>query len=985
MMHQEKRLHDNRKSRRSAMFALVPATPLFCSISFVCGTLLAGDTGTRRVYSNLVDPREHPDYERRAVRPPDWDTFKKLTHLITFRGFEVKDNRIVDYKSALDRHTKTYELGDVLWPFYPMLFADNLEEVVDEIKRRDLYLFEIWGYVPGISVGGMRHFKSLPKALKMLEDKLGPRWLGMDVGEQDGRYIKYYADQMCPTSGSRLEQYYNFLRFFQRMTDDHGNKMAALVSLNFGHYFLKEGVYTLLGAETAQALPNSQVYYSFIRGACKQYGVLWYGNASIYNRWGWKVYGGQGADHGPTQGTSLSLLKRLIYTHILYNSVTVGFENAWFEGNKLSPIGEIQQAAGRWIKANGQPGTMLTPVAIMTDFFAGWSFPRHLYSSNVYRVWGNLPYGPGDYLTDSVIDMLYPEYQNSSYYHDESGFLTPTPYGDIADCLLSDTPNWLLSRYPLLVVAGKLTGGAEIRDKLQAYVEGGGHLVITAGNVAKMPGGLAGVRVVGPAAKFSAKQQIDLEPLPISEESAFELLPLPLPDDCKVLARCGPTPAAVDYAFGKGMMLVLASPFGVGIDPAISGKIPNEVDQPLPNPFPLLKYVTTLLDREFCRQVLFEAGPDSHIVTCRKSPGVYTLGVSNNTLRSLPFEITSHCGPIESIRELAVDISERGVIGHLPPGIDVESIGANDATTIAGGDIRIFEVRLKQELVEEIPHVSPPPRPRGRILPLRKACSIKDEIHARPTFFEHYDGVMVDWRYLASRDVNVLAEEAGWIGRQGLRVIVDLTSGINHYPELSLVNIVTEDHAASMKKIDDVLAKMKALGARDLVLSMHYWNPYPTTDIPESTRRWLEGITNEITSAICKICRRAEEQQTTVHLRIYPGKSPVSLADGLKILNRIDAPNLRLAPSTAYLAASDTKFSMLAAEVRDKIGLWMVGSPAFDIAGQLWSVHEPIAGNKDRQKLKQILSVAPNATIVFDVLYDKHDAEYIDASLLARQ
>src|SRR6202034_2235905 len=109
-----------------------------------------------------------------------------------------------------------------------------------------------------------------------------------------------------------------------------GNKLACLVSCNFGHYFLKQGLYTLIGAETAQGLPNDQLFYSFLRGAGKQYGVLWFGNASVYNRWGSKHYGAAIDDHGPTKGTSLSLMKRLMYSQILYNSVLVGFESGFF-------------------------------------------------------------------------------------------------------------------------------------------------------------------------------------------------------------------------------------------------------------------------------------------------------------------------------------------------------------------------------------------------------------------------------------------------------------------------------------------------------------------------------------------------------------------------------------------------------------------------------------------------------------------------------
>ena len=69
-----------------------------------------------------------------------------------------------------------------------------------------------------------------------------------------------------------------------------------------------------------------------------------------------------------------------------------------------------RRAAQRWVKENGQPGVMHTPVALLLDFYSGWAFPRHLYSGDVYRVWGNRPYDPGDYLTDAVLDLLYPGY-----------------------------------------------------------------------------------------------------------------------------------------------------------------------------------------------------------------------------------------------------------------------------------------------------------------------------------------------------------------------------------------------------------------------------------------------------------------------------------------------------------------------------------------------------------------------------------------------
>jgi hypothetical protein len=535
--------------KTSAPFAHFSA--LLIILAIIVGGPLAAQP-THRVYSHLMNPREHPDDSRRPVRPPDWTTFGGVTQFTTLRGFDIKNGRITNLKQELDKYTLTHELGSVIWPSYEILFASNLGELANEIKRRGLFLFDIWGYVPGSGPGGYwQQFKPPAGVFDILEAKLGDRWLGMDNGEQDGRYIGGFASQMQPMSGSRFEQYLNFQRHFERLTTDLGNKMATLVSLNFGHYFLREGVYTFIGAETGQALPNSQVYYAFIRGAGKQYGVPWFGNASVWNRWGYKTYGEEGPDHGPRKGTSLSLLKRLLYNHILYNSMLAGYESSYFDHEDLSPIGRMQEAAQRWVRANGSPGAMLTPIAVMVDVNSGWSFPRHLYTDNVYRVWGNLPYEEGDYLTDLVLDMLYPGYQDSSYFHDESGFLAPTPYGDSADCLLSDAPGWLLARYPVLVVAGDLSPGFEIRDKLRAYTEAGGRLVISARNVARL-GGLNGV--------------------------PFTLIPDP--------------------------------------EPVSGVRVESGIDKPLPEPYHLSEKAHATLDEVFRSQKLFDAGEGLSLITC---------------------------------------------------------------------------------------------------------------------------------------------------------------------------------------------------------------------------------------------------------------------------------------------------------------------------------------------------------------------------------
>jgi len=889
----------------------------------------------RRVYSHLIDPREHPDYDRRAVRPPGWDTFKNRTQFTCLRGFAMEDDRIVGYREEIEKYTRTHELGDVIWPSYPILFARNLADLAQEIKQRDLYLFDIWGYVPGSGPGGYwQQFTPPAEALQRLEATLGERWLGTDIGEQDGRYIGGYANQMTPASASRLDQYLNFQRHFERMSDDLGHKHATLVSLNFGHYLLKEGTFTLIGAETAQALPNNQVYYAFIRGAGKQYGVPWFGNASVYNRWGYKTYGssgGSGGDtHGPTKGTSLSLMKRLLYSHILYNSVAVGFESGWFEGETLSPIGRIQQAAQRWVKQHGQPGVMYTPVALLLDFYAGWSFPRHLYSGDIFRVWGNLPYGPGDYLTDAVLDLLYPGYADSSYFHDETGFITPTPYGDIADCLLSDAPPWLFARYAVVVVVGELAGGREIRDKLQGYVEGGGHLVITTGNLARLPGGIAGQ--TGTAAPG--------------------------------VTKCG-----------KGRVTVLASDFGIDVKEDFGRPLRSEVDQALPRPFALRSEAGKTLDAIFRQQVLFDAGNRGlSVITCRRGPGEYVLGITNNTWTALPFRITSLCGRIQSIDEMTLEDPELGAVGHLPEGVADTSLGRNTESTIRGGDIRIFAVRVEESNVEVIAHLPPPPRPHGRILPLRGISSVKEQILARPTFFEHFDGVILDWRYLHDREKAALQREAAWINRQGLRVLIDASSGLNLYPTLRLVDNLQADYRQSMTAIADVMVKMQIFGSHDLILSLHRYpeNNFTSEQTQESFEKTLRDMTAE-----------AGKLGITLHLRMALGKPPWSLREMDALIGKIGAGNLRLAASAALLSHAER--SPEATQIlKARLGLWLLAAPQVDVAGKLWDVHAPLHRSAERPKAAEWISLVPRVPVVMDAVFANQDEEYLETQALER-
>ena len=101
-----------------------------------------------KLYPYQMPPSHHPDYQRHHVKSPDASFFNNKIQFIALRDLSG------DYKQKLDQWVVKDKLGDILWVSYPLVFQDNLKEVVAEIKRRNLYLFDLWGYIPGSGPGG---------------------------------------------------------------------------------------------------------------------------------------------------------------------------------------------------------------------------------------------------------------------------------------------------------------------------------------------------------------------------------------------------------------------------------------------------------------------------------------------------------------------------------------------------------------------------------------------------------------------------------------------------------------------------------------------------------------------------------------------------------------------------------------------------------------------------------------------------------------
>lgn len=208
----------------------------------------------KRTYPHLVQPEEYPEFTQRWAKATTRAALDNTVQFATLRRFTEEENKLTDIREKLDLYTREIEMGKVVWPFVSTLLCSNFDELVAEIKKRGLFLFDFWGYVPGTNTAGQSwgQYRVPYRVLELLKRELGDRFLGMDNGEQDGRYIGAYAHMMYPDHQQGPRQYLNFHDYFAQLGDDMGHFITVLCSLNYGHYFAKMGDHIMLGAETAR-------------------------------------------------------------------------------------------------------------------------------------------------------------------------------------------------------------------------------------------------------------------------------------------------------------------------------------------------------------------------------------------------------------------------------------------------------------------------------------------------------------------------------------------------------------------------------------------------------------------------------------------------------------------------------------------------------------------------------------------------------------
>ena len=130
-----------------------------------------------------------------------------------------------------------------------------------------------------------------------------------------------------------------------------------------------------------------------------------------------------------------------------------------------------------------------------------------------------------------------------------------------------------------------------------------------------------------------------------------------------------------------------------------------------------------------------------------------------------------------------------------------------------------------------------------------------------------------------------------------------------------------------------------------------------------------------LTATLKTLAGWAATRNLTLYLRLASGKPPRSVAESLEWLDRVGAPNLKLAISTALLDPGSLQ-AQVKTRLKAAVGLWLVAGSRRDVSNHLWDDHAPIHSHPGRGSLAQTLALCPSAPLLLDGVYPSQDDEY---------
>ena len=311
---------------------------------------------------------------------------------------------------------------------------------------------------------------------------------------------------------------------------------------------------------------------------------------------------------------------------------------------RLTPFGREYR---KWVwitRARPDRGVQYSPVALVLDFYHGWNPPVHkgLGQSDPEQVWGNIPYNLGDFQIDQFFHWVFPGYGEYCYAPNQRGCLTPTPFGDSFDVILSNASQDTLGKYQAAVLLGEMPDDPDFAANLEAFVRSGRVVVMCTRQMTAELAGLAGVKIKETDLRDSVSKSLVSGKKYREAEYGYDLVKC---NGATVLAESGAGhPLVCVNPVGDGHVLVIAPVFWA------DGKRPDYVwhkrddlawdmsfrndffrGRPLP-PVNFLKVVQEIVGSLIasCSLIKIKGRPIQYIVNVTDDPSKVLVTLINN-------------------------------------------------------------------------------------------------------------------------------------------------------------------------------------------------------------------------------------------------------------------------------------------------------------------------------------------------------------------
>jgi hypothetical protein len=284
----------------------------------------------------------------------------------------------------------------------------------------------------------------------------------------------------------------------------------------------------------------------------------------------------------------------------------------------------------------------------------------------------------------------------------------------------------------------------------------------------------------------------------------------------------------------------------------------------------------------------------------------------------------------------------------------------------------LFDIRIEESGVTCMPEMKMPAPSRTWYGSLPEKTEIQQAILECPTFFQHYAGLKIPWTYLYRQDREYLEHETSWVNRQGCRIVVDFSTGINHYPELTFLRAFPPHYDQSVQKIDDVLDKMVIFGAEDAVITLHR-KPENHWDGERAQKEFLETIG--------MLCDRAAKRGIRIHLQPHHKRWVETVAKAREFAEQVGRKNLRVAINTGHLMISGEDPHQAVSDAGNLLGSILFSNATRDQYGQWYDAHRPFAGVPQDGWDLSVIGSRTDLLFILDANAPDIDAQY--ASLKA--